>query len=200
MSVPKVTIFVVGPLKVGKTAISNHIAEMSESLNGIDYHPTQGVRILEFYRKLVSDGNTHKWKEVTLEGMALDFICLRDITSHLGSYLGYHTCWPAVSTHIHGVLFITSPDLKQDKELDVWAELFPTIKSNQCAVFVHRPINSLSKTKVKMTHKTLARAPLVYTSLDQEPETIRSEFDALLASAYSAMLDSREKEEKLIAG
>ncbi|KAH6587989.1 hypothetical protein BASA61_006138 [Batrachochytrium salamandrivorans] len=190
MSVPKVTIFVVGPLKVGKTAISNHIAEMSESLNGIDYHPTQGVRILEFYRKLVSDGNTHKWKEVTLEVEIWD--CSGNID--------YHTCWPAVSTHIHGVLFITSPDLKQDKELDVWAELFPTIKSNQCAVFVHRPINSLSKTKVKMTHKTLARAPLVYTSLDQEPETIRSEFDALLASAYSAMLDSREKEEKLIAG
>ncbi|KAH6563592.1 hypothetical protein BASA62_008426 [Batrachochytrium salamandrivorans] len=166
MSVPKVTIFVVGPLKVGKTAISNHIAEMSESLNGIDYHPTQGVRILEFYRKLVSDGNTHKWKEVTLEVEIWD--CSGNID--------YHTCWPAVSTHIHGVLFITSPDLKQDKELDV------------------------CKTKVKMTHKTLARAPLVYTSLDQEPETIRSEFDALLASAYSAMLDSREKEEKLIAG
>ncbi|EGF79253.1 hypothetical protein BATDEDRAFT_89908 [Batrachochytrium dendrobatidis JAM81] len=154
----KVTIFVVGPSKVGKTAICNYIAELSDSINSSEYHPTQGVRILEFDRKIVSDGKTHKWKELNLE--------------------------------------VELWDCSGDSEPD----LFPAIKSNQCAVFAHRLVNSSSKSKVKMTHKTLIKAPLFYTSLDQDPEAIRDGFDLLLINVYAAMMETKEKEEKSIAG
>ncbi|KAK5665822.1 hypothetical protein BDV3_006849 [Batrachochytrium dendrobatidis] len=186
----KVTIFVVGPSKVGKTAICNYIAELSDSINSSEYHPTQGVRILEFDRKIVSDGKTHKWKELNLEVELWD--CSGDSE--------FHSCWPVVSTQIQGVLFVTSPDLKQDRELDLWPDLFPAIKSNQCAVFAHRLVNSSSKSKVKMIHKTLIKAPLFYTSLDQDPEAIRDGFDLLLINVYAAMMETKEKEEKSIAG
>ncbi|KAL2911617.1 hypothetical protein HK105_208918 [Polyrhizophydium stewartii] len=190
MSATRLVIFVVGPPKVGKTAIANHIAELSESLSSSEYHPTQGVRILEFDRKLVSDGKRHKWKELNVEVELWD--CSGDPE--------FHAVWPAVSSHAHGVLFVTSPDIRQDKELDVWPDLFPTIKSNQCAVFVHRPINTPNKGKVKLTHRMLSKAPVLYTSLDQEPEMIRGELDALLQNAYAAMVETREREERQIAG
>ena len=81
-----------GPVSSGKTALSNYIADLSETFNASDYRPTQGVRyhhnthafeaiqalisyqyviisrILEFERKLVSDGKKHKWKEANVEG------------------------------------------------------------------------------------------------------------------------------------
>eukprot|EP00842_Homolaphlyctis_polyrhiza_P000749 jgi/Hompol1/1675/HPOL_004881-RA len=50
------------------------------------------------------------------------------------------------------------------------------------------------------THKTLAKAPQLYTSLDQEPEIIRGEFDQLLMNSYNAMMEMRDREEKSIAG
>lgn len=38
----KLSVFVIGPSKVGKTVIANYLADLSESLNYTDYHPTQG--------------------------------------------------------------------------------------------------------------------------------------------------------------
>ncbi|TPX59953.1 hypothetical protein PhCBS80983_g02102 [Powellomyces hirtus] len=56
----KLTTFIVGPPRTGKTCISNHLAELSESLGGAGagsaYHPTQGVRILEFDRAIPVNG------------------------------------------------------------------------------------------------------------------------------------------------
>jgi intraflagellar transport protein 22 len=40
----KIVIFVVGPQKVGKTVLANHLADLSESLQPTEYKPTQGVR------------------------------------------------------------------------------------------------------------------------------------------------------------
>ena len=38
----KLTVFIVGPSKTGKTCIANYLAELSDSLNYNEYHPTQG--------------------------------------------------------------------------------------------------------------------------------------------------------------
>jgi Rab-like protein 5 len=42
----KVVVFLVGPQKTGKTAISNYLADLSESLDSPEYHPTRGVRLV----------------------------------------------------------------------------------------------------------------------------------------------------------
>jgi Rab-like protein 5 len=59
------TIFVLGPSKTGKSSISNLLADLLESLDSTEYQPTQGVRILEFQRKL----KVQKFKDVTVDGI-----------------------------------------------------------------------------------------------------------------------------------
>jgi Rab-like protein 5 len=70
MSTTSLTIFVIGPSKSGKTAISNYLGDLSESLETSEYQPTQGVRILEFQRKIFADVRKgQKWREATIDGI-----------------------------------------------------------------------------------------------------------------------------------
>ena len=50
----------------GKTIISNFLSEATASSGG-DYHPTQGVRILEFESDGVIDSDTGKALKVEIE-------------------------------------------------------------------------------------------------------------------------------------
>ena len=48
----KIVIYVLGPEKVGKTAVSNILSRVGDTVGSADYHPTRGVRILEFKKNI----------------------------------------------------------------------------------------------------------------------------------------------------
>ncbi|TPX69147.1 hypothetical protein SpCBS45565_g02632 [Spizellomyces sp. 'palustris'] len=179
----KLIVFVVGPPRTGKTAISNHIAELTESLHTTDYHPTQGVRILEFDRQIRPDGG----KEHTIACELWD--CSGDPR--------FHPCWPVFSSTANCVILVTSPELRQERELDTLCKLFPTLTERQMVIFAHNAPQKSAKLRFS-SGMPLSRIPIISTTLDNEPEAIRNEFDALLAKAFSALRESRYKEEENI--
>lgn len=113
----KLTIFVLGPPQVGKTAISNYIADLSESLETAEYHPTAGVRILEFDRTLTPDPRKHKWRQTNIQGtLPLTQVEVWDVGGDARSM----QLLSPLSHGIHGAVFVTSPDGKHDTDLDAW--------------------------------------------------------------------------------
>ncbi|KAJ3258744.1 Intraflagellar transport protein 22 [Boothiomyces macroporosus] len=192
----KLVVFMAGPQKTGKTAITNYLAEMSESLESNEYRPTQGVRyptthsrILEIEKKLIADPKKgQKWREANVTVELWD--CSGD--------LNLVDCWRAFSNKIHGAIFVVSADGKNDKDLDPWQEAIGLAKPNQYTIFAHKQVQSGGKTKVKPTNKVLSKSPIVYTNLDQDPESIKTEFDSFLSNIYSVYLENREREENAI--
>ncbi|KAJ3272170.1 Intraflagellar transport protein 22 [Terramyces sp. JEL0728] len=192
----KLVVFMVGPQKTGKTAITNYLAEMSESLESTEYRPTQGVRysknnirILEIEKKLVADPKKgQKWREANV------VVELWDCSGEINLV----DCWRAFSNKIHGAVFVVSADGRHDKELDPWQEAIGLPRPNQYTVFAHKQAQSGARAKVKPSNKVLSKSPVVYTNLDQDPESIKNEFDSFLANIYSVFLENKEREENAI--
>ncbi|KAJ3224881.1 Intraflagellar transport protein 22 [Clydaea vesicula] len=174
----KITTFIVGPSKVGKSFISSSLADVSESLSS-EYHPTQGVRILEFERKI-----KQKNKEVPVSIELWD--CSGD--------LKFQPVWSSVSNSANAVLYVFSPDSKQEKELDLWYENFSFLKDTQFAVFGNTINGSVKKSTPKFG-SDLNKVTPVFTS-NNDPNLIKAEFDKLINKAYLAWVDNREKEEQ----
>lgn len=189
MSACKLSLFVVGPQKSGKTTISNYIADLSESLNTSEYHSTEGVRILEFDRKISIEGKKpgQKLKEVKVS------VELWDCSGNPQ----FHACWSAFASTPSGVLLVFSPDGKQEKELDNWYNFFPTLRDSQFSVFAHKMVTNQSQRapKVKLAGK-LGKLPLTSTILDDQ--LIKQEFDNLIINAYNAFNENRDREEQSI--
>ncbi|KAI8909589.1 hypothetical protein EDD86DRAFT_190383 [Gorgonomyces haynaldii] len=159
----KVVVFAVGPQESGKTAISNHVAELSESLSSTEYHPTVGVRILEFERKITADPKkSQKWREAVVEAVEL---------------------WDCSGNPQYLPLFI--PFVQRSHAPGV--------------IFAHRIINAPQRNKLKISNKVLQKFGIAYTSLDQDPDAIKSEFDILLAQAFTQLLEQKEQEENAIS-
>lgn len=83
--------------------------------------------------------------------------------------------------------------------LTIRQEALPTLKSSQIAIFAHKTSAS-QKGKAKPSNKVLSHSPIAFTSLDQNPELLNTEFDNLLSSIYTATLEVRDKFESQIAG
>ncbi|RKO90909.1 hypothetical protein BDK51DRAFT_24722 [Blyttiomyces helicus] len=155
----KLTLFMVGPAKSGKSAICNYLAELSDNSSASEYHPTQGVRILEFERSILADAGRANGKP------------------------------KAVTVAVE--LWDCSGDPRHN--------FFSSLKETQIAIFAHKPACPPQMIpKLRLANKSLARAAQAYTSLDFEPETIRTEFDNLIHNAYTAYTESREREEQSI--
>ncbi|KAF3426967.1 hypothetical protein E2986_04237 [Frieseomelitta varia] len=98
-------IIVIGPIRSGKTTISNFLADATEI--PYDYHPTKGVRILEFEVQNIIINNKHITKDIELWDCSGDH--------------KFENCWPAIRKDIHGVIFVynekSSDCLKEIQQL-----------------------------------------------------------------------------------
>ncbi|KAJ3075603.1 hypothetical protein HDU98_007585 [Podochytrium sp. JEL0797] len=181
----KLTIFIVGPPKVGKTAIANYLADLTDSLNGDVYHPTQGVRILEF-EKLLSQS---KGKDISIAVEAWD--CSGDPS--------FMSVWPAVASSASAVVFVCTPEKKQDKDLEAWYSMFSFLNPTTQMCIFYNKIGAQGANLVKIPKpkfgKVLSKIPVYHTNFADENDTSRSDFETLLFTAYNAHHENREREE-----
>lgn len=85
---------------------------------------------------------------------------------------------PRCAVPFTNLRYVANADGRQEKELDTFQDLLPTLKPSQSLVFAHRIISSPQKSKFKLGGK-MSKLNVVHTCLDQDPESIRSEFDAV---------------------
>lgn len=182
-------IIVIGPKGCGKTTVANYVSGFSTTLG--EYHPTIGIRCLEFDRDRLTVTDPKKRTSVTVK-------CAVELWDVSGD-TRFASCWPAIAQDCDGVLMVFNPDEKgQEKDIEMWFKTFVLNKNlkhdTQCALFAHRssPGDRVSKIKIS---KNLVKVPIAQTSVDYEAETITTEFDKLLANCY---LQRRESEESAI--
>ncbi|PFX24138.1 Intraflagellar transport protein 22-like [Stylophora pistillata] len=183
----------------GKTVITNFLSDATETSGG-EYHPTQGVRILEFESSgiEISPGKTAN--------------CEVELWDCSGNHK-FSTCWAAFQKDTNGVLIIYNPDQSShDKELETCGtSLHPELvasstfgytqfvqsqglKDSQCMVFAHRRPSAADTTRSQIP-SVLSRVKCIQTNLDEEPETVRDEFHNFLAKVISNWTDKRDQEE-----
>eukprot|EP00105_Crassostrea_gigas_P028405 XP_011450045.1 PREDICTED: intraflagellar transport protein 22 homolog [Crassostrea gigas] len=175
----KVKILVVGPCLAGKTAVSNFLADATEGSSG-EYHPTQGVRILEFE----SQTNSRQGVDVELWDVSGD--------------PKFEPCWSALAKDTNGVIFVYNPDQpNHDKDLENWYNYFvenQNIKESACIIFAHHKPggNEREKSVLSDTFKKIAT---IHTNIDEDGDSLRNEFMNYLTQLMAAMTDKREQEE-----
>ncbi|XP_078361898.1 intraflagellar transport protein 22 homolog isoform X2 [Oculina patagonica] len=180
----KAKVLVLGPCESGKTVISNFLSDATETSGG-EYHPTQGVRILEFECNgiEISPGKTAN--------------CEVELWDCSGNHK-FSTCWAAFQKEANGVLIIYNPDqANHDKELETWYTQFVQgqgLKDSQCIVFAHHRPSAADTTRTQLP-SVLSRVTCVQTNLDEEPEAVRDEFHNFLAKVISNWTDKRDQEE-----
>ncbi|XP_002736022.1 intraflagellar transport protein 22 homolog [Saccoglossus kowalevskii] len=178
----KAKILVLGPCESGKTAISNFLADATDTSGG-EYHATQGVRILEFETNLHVGGR-----------LANAEVELWDCSGNQK----FETCWPAFMKDTNGVVMVYNPDQSNhDKQLEMWYSNFVVgqgLRDSQCIIFAHQKPNSSSHAKVQLG-STMAKVTQVSTNLEEDHDGVRTHFANYLSKLFTAMTDKRDQEE-----
>jgi len=179
----KAKVIVIGPPESGKTFLCNFLADATE-FSGGEYHPTQGVRILEF--ETTASDSSRSNLDVEL------WDCSGDRR--------FEGCWPAMARDASGCIFVYNPDQpNHDKELDIWYDFIIKnhhLKEPQCYVFAHHRPNTGGES-AELSNK-FSKIPVVHTNLEEDQDSVRSEFNRFLATLIRAMSSNREQEEQMI--
>ncbi|XP_028513044.1 intraflagellar transport protein 22 homolog isoform X3 [Exaiptasia diaphana] len=180
----KAKILIIGPCESGKTVLANFLSDATETSGG-EYHPTQGVRILEFECNNI---------EVSLSRTANCEVELWDCS---GDHR-FSTCWPALQNDTNGVVMVYNPDQpNHDKELETWYTQFVQeqwLRDSQCLIFAHHKPMAPERVRTQVP-QTLSKVPCVHTNLDEDPDSVREEFKNFLGQVLSNLTDKRDQEE-----
>ncbi|XP_063969698.1 intraflagellar transport protein 22 homolog [Lytechinus pictus] len=179
----KAKILMIGPTESGKTVISNFLADATD-VSGGDYHPTQGVRILEFESGSLNVGNRSLIAEVEL------WDCSGDQK--------FDECWPAFMKDASGVVIVYNPDqASHERELDTWYNHFITqqgLKDSQCIIFGHHRPNTSQAVRVQIS-SNMTRVNHVQTNLEDESDQVRADFNLFLSKVLGAISKRQDQEE-----
>jgi Rab-like protein 5 len=179
----KAKILVLGPTESGKTVISNVLSESTEHFMG-EYRPTQGCRILEFEAAdIVISGKTVK-AEVELWDCSGDH--------------KFESCWPAFAKDSSGVILILNPDDSSHiRDLNSWYTYYidqQQLKENQCIVFAHNKQGS-ADSRTPTLPGPLGKLHCVSTSLEEDGEVLKRQFNSYLGRLFAAISERREQDE-----
>ncbi|RLU19374.1 hypothetical protein DMN91_007931 [Ooceraea biroi] len=176
-------LIMIGPVESGKTTIANFLADATEI--PYDYHPTQGVRILEFEVNDIEVSN----KRVTTD------IELWDCS---GNYKFRH-CWPAMRKGVHGVILVYSAKTRDSsKELRELYDYFvdeTKLGPNSCVIFYFDPDNTTSNIS-KIISSSFSHISHVKCNVDDGGDKLKADFRLFLNALMTKLQDG--KEDKLI--
>lgn len=179
----KAKILVVGPCASGKSVVCNFLAEATDSSTG-EYHPTQGVRILEFESDTINVSGRIVKAEVEL------WDCSGDTK--------FEACWPALMKDTYGVIFLYSSDHPNvEKEMDMWYANFVQaqgLKDNQCVVFCHQ-IPGNPKGNFSQLSNLFSHINWIQTNIEEDGNIVRQEFNTFLERLLSNINERRDQEE-----
>ncbi len=129
----RIKILLVGPMKSGKTVISNMLSGSQDNLIR-SYRSTVGCRIQEFEKEL--KGKQGASTKVMVE--------LWDVSGDPK----YEKCWLAIQREANGIIFVyDSSTSTPDTEMDYWVKEFPKkmqLKPEVCMAFANK-VNPESK-------------------------------------------------------
>ncbi|OCT94238.1 hypothetical protein XELAEV_18011906mg [Xenopus laevis] len=175
----KVKVLVIGPTEVQIRTGSG------------EYHPTQGVRILEFE---CPDRNKGSSCEVEF------WDC--------GGDPKFESCWPAIMKYSHGVIIVFNADIPSHlKEIEMWHSNFiqqQRLQESRCVLIAHkkpgRPGFPGSGDERERLHLSpaLAKLTLIYSNLEDDPEDVKTELMKYLRDIVSLLSESRDREEMSI--
>lgn len=160
----KLKIVVVGPQRVGKSALANFLADQGD-VPAAEYAPTVGVRILEVYKPLGAT-NTRTLVEIW------------DVSGDRR----FEPMWPAIQKDADGLLLVYNPANKaHEREIEIWYRAFAgplNLRETQCQLFAHhtQPYSLPAPPRPKLGAKALAKVTACHTSIEADASMIRDEF------------------------
>ncbi|GLH03994.1 Intraflagellar transport protein 22 [Gryllus bimaculatus] len=167
----------------GKTTVANFLSDATENLGG-DYHPTQGVRILEFEVQSLNVNNKHVKAEIELWDCSGDH--------------KFETCWPAFQRDTQGVVFVYNPIVADHaRELELLYNYYVTqtdLTSKHSLVLAVSKSEKDGKPAAKLS-STFSRVMQVATNVEENGNRLRVEFNNFLVNVLGGLRDRNEQEE-----
>ncbi|XP_071453232.1 intraflagellar transport protein 22 homolog [Hetaerina americana] len=177
----KSKIVVLGPIKSGKTSISNILSNAVERFGG-DYRPTKGVRILEFESSYLQIHERNINTEIELWDCSGDH--------------KYKHFWPVFLHKAVGCILVYDPSSVTDaKELDVFYDYIinaPTNELQSCIVFSNNKNKNKRIEKLSSKFAELEQVPIDITD---DVNGIKSVFDEFLTDLLKKLWDMRHQRE-----
>ncbi|XP_043282763.1 intraflagellar transport protein 22 homolog [Venturia canescens] len=174
--------------KVGKTTISNYLADATDMQS--EYRPTKGVRILEFEVSGVKVKNVTSKVDVEL------WDCSGDRK--------YENCWAAMRKDAIGVIFVNGrhADEHHLRDLERMYDYFvakPKIEPKSCVVF-HYDLEKVrnSETTKNFLPSIFGRISQVACNVDEGGAKLKTDFLAFLSTLTTRRQEKTEQEERNI--
>uniref|UniRef100_A0A914DL51 Rab-like protein 5 n=1 Tax=Acrobeloides nanus TaxID=290746 RepID=A0A914DL51_9BILA len=171
----KTKILILGPVKGGKTAISNYLADSAEVI-GKDYRPTQGVRIVEF-----------ESNELELDGERVDAeVELWDCSGDRK----FESCWPAIRHGTNGAILVVNPEQATGEQLLLWYNEFVQkigLRQEHVLVLLHHTSEQTNDSAIAdfKLPSQMQGIVCIPSNIDREGEALRLEFNNFLCNVIT---------------
>ncbi|XP_051171703.1 intraflagellar transport protein 22 homolog [Leptopilina boulardi] len=173
-------LLVLGPVGSGKSIISNFLADATEIF---DYHPTQGVRILEFEIKDVNFNNKSVKSDIEL------WDCSGD--------LKFKNCWPAFRRNAQGILFVHGPKSKENfEELEQFYEYFVNkskLVPKNCLLLYYDP--ERKSEMPKNLSSNFSKISAINCNLEEEENKLKKDFQSFISTLLAKLQETTDQEE-----
>ncbi|KAL0131573.1 hypothetical protein PUN28_002839 [Cardiocondyla obscurior] len=173
----------IGPTESGKTIIANFLADATEI--PYDYHPTQGVRILEFEINDILVNNERISRDLELWDCS-------------GNHK-FKNCWPAIRKNVHGIILVYSAKMKDSsKKLKEYYDYFVSgakLGPNNCVILFFDADNTASSSS-KMISSSFPNVSHVKCNVSDGGDKLKADFRLFLSALITLLHEN--KEEKLI--
>ncbi|TKR70065.1 hypothetical protein L596_022133 [Steinernema carpocapsae] len=169
---PKKKILILGPSKVGKSAVANLVADHFDATTG-EYFETKGVRIFELETYNVEFNGEQVSAEVELWDVG-------------GSPM-YAPCWPAIRSDVDGIILICNPDIESSGQLLPWYHEFVVkcgLTNDKVRIFLHRTGEHSNDSSIAdfRVPTEMGRMNCVLIDIDRGTDQLKIDFNAFLLS------------------